>query len=138
MKFGGMLGVAADFVTTCLYVPMMAVCAFRLFGLLKLQSSLINRISASTFSVYLIHDFYLLRDQLWDGLVGVDRMYASPFFPALASITVLVVFIVCTIIDIVRETYLWERAVRIACRVWASVATVVFELEAATDDELLR
>ena len=90
---------------------------FNVFRLIKkpFSSKLINCISASTLGVYLIHDNNYIRGFLWRELLNCPQAIKHDWFPLFAVIAVLAVFIVCTLIDILRR-YLIEKPVFFLCK----------------------
>ena len=87
-----------------------ALCAFLFFKNLKIrQSRFINTLAASTFGVLLIHaNSDTMRQWLWrDALKNVE-WYHTPWIYLHAVGSMLGVYIVCTVIDMVRR-YLLEK-----------------------------
>lgn len=82
-----------------------ALCAFLFFKNLNIkQSRLINTVAASTFGVLLIHaNSDTMRQWLWGDLLNNAGWYRSPFIYLHAAISVLGVYIVCTVIDMIRR-----------------------------------
>ena len=82
-----------------------AVFVFLIFKNLKMPYvKWINEISAATFGVFLIHtNSDAMRAFLWKNLFKCTTMYNTKLFPIYAVGTVLIVYIVCTCIDILRK-----------------------------------
>lgn len=87
-----------------------AVCSFLFFKNLNIQySRFINRVAASTFGVLLIHaNNNTMRIWLWSDLLDNVGHYSSKYMPLHMLCSVLGVFTVCTIIDMLR-IQLFER-----------------------------
>lgn len=89
-----------------------AISLFLLFKNIKIKNSIcINRISSTTFGVLLIHaNSDTMRRFLWTDLFQNDRYYSSPFWKSVshAVCTVLLVYVVCVGIDLLRQ-YTVER-----------------------------
>ncbi|MCQ2440645.1 MAG: acyltransferase [Clostridia bacterium] len=87
--------------------PFILISAIELFvGFLKLKpysSKIINIISSATFGVYLIHDNNIVRPYLWERLLRVENLFNSKLFVIYAVIDILAVYIVCTLIDLIRQ-----------------------------------
>ncbi|MQM73061.1 MAG: acyltransferase [Eubacteriaceae bacterium] len=84
--------------------PVCAVSSFKLFESINIGSQeLINKIASTTFGIYLIHEFGPFRSLIWDKIFKVDLLYASRWFPLYAFLVVIVVFIVGSAIDMVRQ-----------------------------------
>lgn len=95
-----------------------AVCSFLFFKNVNLkQSKLINTISATTFGVLLIHaNSDAMRQWLWQDLLKVPDMYASPWLIVHAIGSVAGIFVVCSAVDILRNNLverlllkLWDK-----------------------------
>ena len=91
-----------------LFALLIAIYAFLFFKNLRIgYSPIVNKIAASTFGVLLIHaNSAAMRNWLWGTILHVRDMYHAPqaVFHAFAS--VLVVYIVCTMIDMLRIRFL--------------------------------
>ncbi len=84
-----------------------AVCLFLAFKQLRIgHSQWINRIAATTFGIYLLHDNDLLRKWIWQDTLQVSQFYTSEWFPLYAIGIVLFVFCVCGILDFLRIRFL--------------------------------
>lgn len=83
-----------------------AISAFMFFNNLKVkQSRFINKVAASTFGVLLIHaNSDTMRQWLWKDVLNNAGWYHSPWIYLHAVISVLGVYVVCTLIDMV-----WKR-----------------------------
>lgn len=80
------------------------VCSFMLFKNLPLKyNKVINTIAASTFGVLCIHaNSATMRRLLWGDLLDNVGHYGSPFMPLHAIGCCLLIFAVCTVIDMIR------------------------------------
>ena len=89
---------------------LMLITSFYLFMVFKQlhlrHNYLINRIAATTFGVYLIHDSNLLRHFIWRDILQVNCWEENPFLPVYAIITVMFVFVLCGTIDFLRIQFL--------------------------------
>ncbi len=94
------------------------VCSFLFFKNLKLKySPIINAISATTFGVLLIHAHSAtMRKWLWVDILDNVGMYGSAWMPLHAIGSVIVIFAVCSVIDMCRIRLieapclkLWDR-----------------------------
>lgn len=81
------------------------VSSFLLFKNLKIrQSGFINTVAASTFGVLLIHaNSDTMRRWLWKDVLKNVEVYDSEWLILHALISVLCVFIICTVVDIIRK-----------------------------------
>ena len=82
-------------------------CSFMFFKDLKIkQSRVINTIGGSTFGVLCIHaNSNTMRKWLWETVLNVKGDYSLPFgeLVLFSAISVLAVFVICSIIEIVRQ-----------------------------------
>lgn len=81
-----------------------ALCAFMFFKNVDIgYNRLINKIAASAFGVFMIHtNSDTMRQWLWRSIFKNGDMYFTKFYVLYAVMTVFLVYIACTIIDIVR------------------------------------
>ena len=77
-----------------------ALTAFMFSKNLKIKSKLINMIAASSFGVYLIHANSEL--WLWNDVFKVASMYSSKWLVPHAILTVVIIYVMCTVIDYIR------------------------------------
>ena len=66
-------------------------------------SRFINSIASATFEVYLIHDNWMVRSFLWQRLFNNARYQDTIMIIPYSVIVVLVVYVACTIIDLIRQ-----------------------------------
>ena len=93
-------------------LPMLlvAVFIFNGFRLMNIKNSnFINSISASTFAVYLIHDNNLVRPWLWQTLLKNNLFINSKLLFLHAITSVILVFVICTIIDFLYRKFIEKR-----------------------------
>ena len=69
----------------------------------EFNNKLINKIGGCTLGVYLIHDNYLIRDLLWNKIFKNYNFVESKYLILHMVITILIVYIVCTIIEYIRK-----------------------------------
>lgn len=68
---------------------------------------LVNEFSRTTFAVYLISDSVVARSLIWRGIFKVDTYwYSLDCFPIVAILIIFLVFLVCSLIDILRVKYI--------------------------------
>lgn len=73
------------------------------------QSKFINTVAASTFGVLLIHaNSDIMRQWLWRDMLENVKWYHTPWIYLHAVGAVFGIYIVCTVIDMVRR-YLFEK-----------------------------
>lgn len=85
-----------------------SVSAFLLFKNLRIkQNKIINRIAASTFGVLLIHtNSEAMRRLLWQDVFKNMEFYSNSLLIIHAFVTVLIVYLFCLIIDMIRIRFL--------------------------------
>ncbi len=96
-------------------------CAVTLFGLFESadlgKNPVINRIAATTFGIYLLHDSPFVRSLLWQNLFQVDTvLYQKPLFPLYALLIIAAIFCAGSLIDAVRIRWIEPAALRQADR----------------------
>ncbi|HBI59813.1 MAG TPA: hypothetical protein DDY31_01155 [Lachnospiraceae bacterium] len=91
-----------------------ALCAFLFFRNLKIrQSRLINTVAASTFGVFMIHaNSDTMRQWLWKDILTNGRWYDSHWLYLHAVASVLVIYIICTGIDLLRRLLLEKSSLK--------------------------
>ena len=84
-----------------------AVCLFMVF--LKLPNAsaratgIINKAAKCTFGIYLIHENSYVREFLWNDLLNTKLYANNSWGIAITVLIVIGVYIVCTLIDLIRE-----------------------------------
>lgn len=68
----------------------------------------VNIAASACFGVYLIHDNFIFRPYLWETLLHMPEHYVSSTLPLYVLISVLAIYIACTLIDLLR-IYTVER-----------------------------
>lgn len=85
------------------HVVPIVICSVALFVLFKNinigKRKVINKIAASTFGVYLIHENPIVKDLLWTDWLNVNAYFTSEYFWAYAIGAIMLVYLSCTIID---------------------------------------
>lgn len=96
-------------------IPAEATAIFLIFGSMDIKhNETINKIAATTFGVYLIHDSIYGRSLIWRGILKVDTFwYQSIFFPVSALCLVIVVFAVCSMIDLLRIKFIEPKMLKV-------------------------
>lgn len=80
-----------------------AVCLFLVFSKLKISSNIVNMIAKHTFGIYIIHVNSFIAVHIWKDLFNSDKYYPSKWFIVNWLISIITVFLVCLIIDIIRS-----------------------------------
>ena len=65
-------------------------------------SKVINTLAGATFGVYLIHEHRYLR-YLWQQWLGVEQSVSQPWMVLHLIGSVLLVFVVCAIVELIRK-----------------------------------
>lgn len=115
------------FVTDCntFLAVVTSVCAFLFFKNLNIgHSKFINTVSATTFGILLIHtNSSGMVKWLWTDTLKNVEMYTSPWLPLHAILSVLVVFAVCSLIDLARIQVIEKPVFRIWDKHWPKAQT---------------
>lgn len=87
--------------------PFVLLTGIELFvGFIKLNpyhNQVVNRLAGATLGVYLIHDNEMFRPYLWRVILKNAEMYTSPLLIVHALVSVVVVYLVCSCIDLLRQ-----------------------------------
>jgi len=86
------------------------------------SNKIINRISATTFGIYLIHDNDLMRNYLWNNIAQNNSYYYSHWLFLHAIITILLIFIVCMIIDYIRIVFIEKTLFSLVDNKWNDIS----------------
>lgn len=90
-------------------ILIISICLLLLFLKLNIKNSCkINIVSSATFGVYLIHDHNLVRINLWGKIFKNAKYSYSSYLIVYSIAVVLLVFVICTAIELVRK-YLIEN-----------------------------
>ena len=90
-------------------IVIISINLFLIFLNIKVMNNkIINTISQCTFGVYLIHEHYLMREFLWKYLFNASRITSSLKLIMYAVAVTFIVYIVCTMIDVIRENLIEE------------------------------
>lgn len=103
-------------------VVVIAICMLLLSLNNNWHSKIINKISSTTFGIYLIHDNPILRSIIWNDIFHVERMnLLSPLQLILQGFTIIaIVYIVCLTIDILMQSTIEKYFVMLLQRIYAS------------------
>ena len=112
----------------CISIPLCAWSLFAIFARMSVPlSRRINTVAATTFGVYLLHDFTVGRQLIWNGILRVsDVQFLSPYFPLLALADILAVFAVCSVLDWLRLRFVEPRMTAWAARKIARIRETCF------------
>lgn len=78
-----------------------------LLGFLKMKPFKclwLNKLASATLGVYLIHDNHMVRPYLWHTLLKTDNIAFSKILPVHALCSIVGVYVVCTLIDLLRQS----------------------------------
>ena len=95
------------FVMDCLPILLTSVLMFIGFDKLKIKpNKMINTIASATFGVYLIHDHRLGGPFLWKKAFNIASFSDSNILVPYTLMVIVIVFVACTIIELVRKNTL--------------------------------
>lgn len=99
---------------TAMAIPIAAAALFLLLGGIPIKHSMaINKIASTTLGVYLLHDSVYARSVIWRGILKIDTLwYGSTYFPLAALCSVILVFAVCSALDLLRIKYIEPVMIR--------------------------
>lgn len=76
---------------------------FFIFKNIKLgDTRIVNRLAKSTFAILMIHDHNFFRPVVWNNIIKASTWYYSKYFVIRIGLTVLFIYMVCTIIEYLR------------------------------------
>lgn len=96
-----------------IFMLCLSVCVFKVVSELNIGSiAFINKMAAGSFSVYLIHENWLIRKTLWPSL---EPIYNSPSALLLLEglLFACMLFTVCSLLDLIRQKYLEKPLFRL-------------------------
>ena len=85
-----------------------------LFERIKFTSKAVNLIASTTYGVYLIHDNLYIRGVLWTQILKTPSWVSNPWLFLYGAFAVFVVFVVCGIIDLLRQLII-EKPFTLLC-----------------------
>ena len=93
--------------------PLIAFCFFMFFYGLNIGTKpIINRISLTTFGIYLIHENVFIKNILWNGIFHAYEWYKSPFMIVNVLSSSVIVFVFCSAIDFLRIKTFEQKILR--------------------------
>ena len=97
------LVVLGAFVYNSIFNVIGAVALFTAFSKLKIQSNIINKLAKHTLGIYIIHVNIFIIPFIWQTMFRTNEFYKSKYLILNYAISVLSIFIIGLIIDIIRE-----------------------------------
>ena len=61
----------------------------------------------------MIHESAVARSVIWHGLLKVDKLYMGALFPIYALVCIIIVFSVCSFLDIIRLRFIEPKMIGI-------------------------
>lgn len=86
-----------------IFVVLGSICLFLFMKEINIKSVVVNRISKLTFGIYLIHDNNYIRSILYSSILKTQNYYKSTMFIPESILSIIMVFIVCSIIEYIRQ-----------------------------------
>jgi hypothetical protein len=77
-----------------------------LIGFAKMKpvyNKVLNKFASATLGVYLIHENSYVKPYLWNTLLKNSQMYESSFLIVHALVSIIAVYLVCVLIDLIRQ-----------------------------------
>lgn len=104
------------------FILILTILIFTIFKNLNVKNSkIINKIAATSFGIYLIHENVFLRDIIWKQIVQGSKFINSPLLILNAIGGVIVVFLISMIIDLVVEKLIIKNLVKIVSTIYSKV-----------------
>ena len=101
------------------FIILQAISLFLYFESLTINSRFINKVASLVFGVYLIHDHIYLRNHIYNWLKIKDIIIKDTFFIFYIFLSVLIIFIICCIIEYIRQVifkFMHKRKIAIKYR----------------------
>ena len=100
-------------------ILILTVLIFTIFKKLHIENSkLINKIASTTWGIYLIHANYFLNFIIWEDIVLVEKYINSQMLIINATLSVIGVFIVCALIDIIIEKFVIKNLIKLLSKIF--------------------
>ena len=96
---------------------MISILLLLVFKNFNFQSKFINRVSSHTLGVYLIHEHYCIRAFWWKYFFGLIPFSSKWGYFGMVILAVVVTFIICEIIDLLREVTVHKLYVSICNKI---------------------
>lgn len=99
------------------------IAGFTLFFIAKdirvKKSGVINKVASYTFGILLIHDHNYFRNILWQYFCETPLWYSSKIFIIILIICVIVIFLICSLIDYLRQSFIEQYLIK--TQIWKSI-----------------
>lgn len=96
----------SDYLMSGVLIPIIAISLFLFLASFEFSNAVINKIASTTFGVYLLHDSNIGRELIWNEIVCPERTQFNLvwyYYMPLSIVTIVGIFIICALIDIVRQ-----------------------------------
>lgn len=90
-------------------LPIFLISVFMFIGFKNIDiknNKFINMVSSTTFGIYLLHDNHYMRPIIWKKIFNSTNYVTSSLLPVYSIITSCIVFLVCSLIDIIRIKFI--------------------------------
>jgi hypothetical protein len=67
------------------------------------NSFFVQKIASTSLAVFIIHDNGALREFIWNNIFHNSDYLNSPFLIVHALLTAIIIFVVCSVIDLIRQ-----------------------------------
>ena len=78
------------------------VCYFELFRTFNIKSKIINLFASTTLGVYMIHDNYIIRNNIYN-ILKINQPFYSYKMLIYIILVIIGIFIICSLIDLIRQ-----------------------------------
>lgn len=89
----------------------------------------INKIASCSLGIYLIHDNPLMREYLWKTIFKNQNHYFSSNLLIYSILTIFTVYLICMLIDLIRQATIEKIYLKIADKVYNKVEKCEYELK---------
>ena len=102
----------SDYLMSGVLIPIIAVSFFLIFASFNFSNGFVNKISSTTFAVYLLHDSDIGRKLIWNEIVQPETTQFSLVwyqYALLSLTTIVAIFAICGFIDVLRQLLIEKK-----------------------------
>ena len=119
------------------FILALSVLLLIIFKNLKIKNNkMINKIAATTFGIYLVHDNIFLKEIIWKQIVRGNEFINSPLLIINAICGVIGVFIISMLIDIIVEKLIVKNFVKILSKIYHRIRNTNLYIQ--VENKLIR
>ena len=113
------------FIDYSILLIVLGISLLAIFSEIKIENKYINKIATCTFGIYLMHDNNYIRDIIWSKIFHNPNFASSPYLIVHLICVVVIVFIVCGIIDYIRQIFIEKPVMKCIDKYWDKIETKI-------------